>query len=193
MLQVWQSEKILVMVVVEMVSLLSRSVVQRQQHFVIIIMCVIRMSHVIVLIVMKKQITVVLMEQRSLFVPKILHRHVIAINFHTVSQHVSMGILGMQVGSVWLLVLLQLLNHYHVLFVEELVQKWLQRSVTLERYELVADVRIRAQVVHIDGPISQLLQGKLQLDIQLLPTMVGLVQLVLLEPMLKHLPLVVQV
>ena len=90
----------LVMEVVEMVSLLSRSVVQRQQHFVIIIMCVIRMSHVIVLIVMKKQTTVVLMEQRSLFVPKILRQHVIAINFHTVSQHVSMGILGMRVGSV---------------------------------------------------------------------------------------------
>lgn len=55
------------------------------------------------------------------------------------------------------------------------------------------DVQIKAAEVHIDGPISQLLEDKPQQDIQPLPTMAGLVQLALLEPMLKHLPLVVLV
>lgn len=55
------------------------------------------------------------------------------------------------------------------------------------------DVPIKAEVVHIDGPISQLLGDKLQQDIQLLPTTVGRVQLAPQERMLKPLLLAVLV
>lgn len=100
-LQAQVSEKILVMEVVVMVLLSSLSVDQSQQQLVIIMVHVIPMNRVIVLIVMIKLTTVLSMhKENNSSVPKIRWRNVTLINSHTVSQHVSMGILVTRVDNV---------------------------------------------------------------------------------------------